>query len=218
MNNADVENINKELEKRIASNYAWNKKGDLTKEQIESHTTEELKQLLEDFKNNKEKIAANKVKKIVNELFAKYGEEGDNMIVFSAANVPERTTYESDDPLSSINFDREEGNKLCLPICRKWISFDDCYWDLKDKDPEKFAEWDKKWKKYFKDIDRLKKEIYKIEAIDSAEEFWKDDNDALNEYWYGVIAIMKDYKVVSFGIREDGLLCNRYGYQVVYEL
>lgn len=211
MNKADIENINKELKKRSASNYKWNEKGDLTKDEVMLRTTKELQQLIDDFKNNETKTAADKVKKIVDELFAKYGEEGDNMIVFSAAYVPERTTYECEEPLADINFNWREYNKLYLPICRNW----ECagYWDRKDRDAKELAEWDKKWEEYYKDIDRLKEEIYKIKEIVPAEELWEDDNDALNELWYGVVGIMKDYKVVSFVIREDGMLCDEDSYQ-----
>jgi len=38
-----------------------------------------------------------------------------------------------------------------------------------------------------------------------AEDFWKDNGDRLNEYWYGVIAITRNYKIVGFEMRNDGL-------------
>ena len=230
MNKADIENINKELKKRSASNYKWNEKGDLTKDDVMLRTTKELQQLIDEFKNNEAKTAADKVKKIVDELFAKYGEEDDNMIVFSAAYVPERTTYECDEPLADINFQRSipqgnsvqrEYNKLYLPICRNWECLS--YYDRKDRDAKELAEWDKKWEEYYNDIEHLKEEIYKIKEIVPAEELWEDDNDALNELWYGVVGIMKDYKVVSFVIRCDGMLCDEDSYQsfhnsIEYEL
>ena len=214
MNKADIENINKELKKRSASNYKWNEKGDLTKDEVMLRTTKELEQLLEDFKNNEAKTAADKVKKIVDEMFAKYGEKRDNMIVFSAANVPERTTYECDEPLADINFNWKDYNKLYLPICRNWKYVS--YWDRKDEDKKELEEWDKKWEEYYKDIERLKKEIYKIKDVHPASDLWDDDNDALNECWYGVVGIMKDYKVVSFVIRDDGMLCDEDSYQSCY--
>ena len=211
MNKADIENINKELKKRSASNYKWNDKGDLTKDDVMLRTTKELQQLLEDFKNNETKTATDKVKKIVDEMFAKYGTENDNMIVFSAAYVPERTTYEVDKPLADINFNWEKYNKLYLPICRNW----ECagYWDRQDRDKKELAEWDKKWKEYYKDVESLKKEIYKIKDVLPAEDLWEDDNEELNELWYGVVGIMKDYKVVSFVIRDDGMLGDEDSYQ-----
>lgn len=48
--------------------------------------------------------------------------------------------------------------------------------------------------------------------IKDAHDYWKDNSDALNEYWYGVIGIMKDYQVVAFVIRDDGMLCDKNGY------
>ena len=41
-----------------------------------------------------------------------------------------------------------------------------------------------------------------------SEDYYRYDNDALNDYWYGCIGIMKDYKIVSFVIREDGFPCS----------
>ena len=41
------------------------------------------------------------------------------------------------------------------------------------------------------------------------EEYWKNYGDRLNEYWYGVIAITRDYKIVGFEMRDDGLPQNR---------
>ena len=48
--------------------------------------------------------------------------------------------------------------------------------------------------------------------IKDAYDYWENDNGALNEYWYGVIGIMKDYKVVAFVIRDDGMLCDEKAY------
>ena len=42
---------------------------------------------------------------------------------------------------------------------------------------------------------------------------WEDNNASLNEYWHGVIGIMKDYRVVAFVIRNDGMLADKRGYE-----
>ena len=60
---------------------------------------------------------------------------------------------------------------------------------------------------YEKYIDPICDALDKCYIDWSAEDYYTDNNDALNEFWYGCIGIMKDYKVVSFVIRDDGLLC-----------
>ena len=211
MNTKDIENINNELAKREAANYVWLDGGELTKDDIMLRTNKELKQLLDDHINKQNNVASNNVKKIVDEMFAKYGKGDDNMIVISAAYCPERSTVDIDDPLGEINFCWYDYNKLYLPICRDW----DCrgYWARKEKTETEIAKWDEKWNEYDKDVERLIDEIYKINDVCTAEEYWKDDNDSLNECWYGVIGIMKDYRVVAFVIRDDGMLCDEDDYQ-----
>ena len=69
--------------------------------------------------------------------------------------------------------------------------------------------WGVKFDKLYELSDDLNTLLYAI-GIDDAENRWLDDNGALNEYWYGVVGITKDYKVVSFVIRDDGMLCDEY--------
>ena len=38
-----------------------------------------------------------------------------------------------------------------------------------------------------------------------AEEEFKDDGESINEYWYGIIAITRDYNIVKFIMRDDGV-------------
>ena len=52
--------------------------------------------------------------------------------------------------------------------------------------------------------------------VPSAYSYWEDDNDALNECWYGVIGIMKDYRAVAFVIRDDGMICDEEGYNTFH--
>lgn len=139
-----------------------------------------------------------KIKELVDRAFEEFGEEGDNILILSACYYPERNTVEIDEPLQSINFLKEDYNKLYFPIGRNWnIST----WRHKGEDDSKL---DVLHENYIEPI---------CSALDNccidcyAEDYYKDNNDALNEFWCGCIGIMKDYKVVSFVIRDDGLLC-----------
>ena len=143
-----------------------------------------------------------KIKELVDKAFEEFGEEDDNILILSACYYPDdaRDTYEIDEPLDRINFNKgSDYNNLYFPIGRNW--------DLDD------------WKKDGVDSDKYDTlyEVYTrpiCEALDQclidccAEDYYRDNNSALNDYWYGVIGIMKDYKVVSFVIRNDGLLCS----------
>ena len=155
-----------------------------------------------EFKKAKEKYIP-KIKKLVDKAFEEFGEKDDNILILSACYYPDdttRDTYEIDEPLDRINFNKgSDYNKLYFPIGRKW--------DLGD------------WKRIGIDADKVTTlyEVYTepiCEALNQcsidcyAEDYYRDDNDALNDYWCGCIGIMRDYKVVSFVIRQDGLLCD----------
>ena len=193
MNIIDLENIKKELAKREAANYAFEEGGDMSKDDITLRTTEELNVLVKEFNENTSANASVTIKKIVDEMFEKYAEEDDNMILLSAAFCPERTVYEVEEPFDCINFGWEKYNKLYFPICKEWG--DDDYVE------------------YTKDVDRIKAQLSKVDgACYDAEKFYERNNEALNECWYGVIGIMKDYRLVTFVIRDDGMLCDEGGY------
>ena len=160
---------------------------------------ERLKRI--EIKQAKEKLIP-KIKKMVDNAFGEFGKEGDNILLLSACYYSEdsRNTYEIDEPLYSINFNKgSDYNNLYFPIGRNW--------DLGN------------WERDGIDEDKLKAlyEVYTepiCEALNQcfidcyAEDYYRSDNDALNECWCGVIGVMRDYKIVSFVIRKDGLLCN----------
>ena len=132
------------------------------------------------------------LKNIVDKMFNKYGEEGDNMIVVWDANIFERDIWEGKNPLSDIYWKGfgNKYNKLYYHICAN-----------DEKTPDE----------YYVDLEKLKSILHNLKIKD-AYDYWKDNTDALNEYWYGVIGIMKDYQVVAFVIRDDGMLCDKNGY------
>jgi len=191
MNNIDIVNIKKELAKRKATNYEWKDGGEMAKDDIMLRTTKELNELLKDYENAKNNKISEKVHKLVDEIFEKYADEGDNMIPLSCAYRPEYRIYGNAgiEVYSSVMFSDIDGyndNPKVKPIARNWY------------------EEDKRWENYTNDLEKLVDEIFKTK-VPLAEDFWKDNGDRLNEYWYGVIAITRNYKIVGFEMRNDGL-------------
>lgn len=215
MNKFDIENIEKEITKREAANYKFTKGGDLTKDNIEAKSTKELKKLIKDFNNNKKSRSSDKIKSIVDEIFEKFGEDEDNMIVLGACNYYEDSRHISlsDDPLADINFDGfgHRYNKLAYPIGR---DFDISYHDW-GSDTDYEGEDDEKMQELYRLAQKIE-QFFKDLGLQNIEEYWDDNNDALNDLWYGVHAITKDYKIVTFVIRNDGMLCDEEGFDTFH--
>lgn len=185
MKDTDILNIRKVLEYRKIKP-RFKKGGDLSFEEINSKSTEELENLLTT--NNQSVIP--EIKALVDQIFQKFSDDPeDNMIALWAAHYDGHDVYDQGCPMTCISFDgfSHEYNKFYYPIGSAW--------DIKDVP-----------KKYQSLTNRLKEKC-ELVGIKSAEDYYKDDNDALNEIWYGVIGIMKDYRVVAFVIRNDGILC-----------
>ena len=191
MNDIDIANIKKELAKRKAANYKWKDGGEMTKDDVILHTTKELKAFLNDYENTKRNKISEKVHKLVDKIFEKYSNEDDNMIPLSCAYRPEYRLYGNTgiEVYTSITFNDEDGyndNAHVKPIARNWY------------------EDDERWDNYTKDLAKLV-DITTDAEIPYAEEYWKDYGENLNMYWYGVIAITRDYNIVGFEMRYDGL-------------
>lgn len=191
MNDIDIANIKKELAKRKAANYEWKDGGEMTKDDVILRTTKELKAFLNDYENAKRNKISEKVHKLVDEIFEKYSEKDDNMIPLSCAYRPEYRIYgdtgtEVYNSLMLSDIDGYNDNPYIKPIARNW------------------TEEDERWESYGEDLDKLDDEISKTK-VPYAEKYWENDGDRLNEYWYGVIAITRDYKIVGFEMRDDGL-------------
>ena len=191
MNNIDIGNIKKELAKRKAANYEWKDGGEMTKDDIMLCTTKELNALINDYENTKKNKISERVHKLVDEIFEKYAEKDDNMIPLSCAYRPEYRIYGDTgiEVYSSVTLSDIDGyndNPHIKPIARNWF------------------EEDERWENYTKDLAKLVDETSKAK-VPYAEEHWEDDGESLNEYWYGVIAITRDYKIVGFEMRDDGL-------------
>ena len=164
----------------------------ITKEELEKYSIDELKDKIYQFEHSEETKYTKELKNLVDEMFNKYGKEGDNMIAIWDANVYDRNINEGEDPLNDIYWKGFEHkyNKLYYPICSNDENVPD---------------------EYYKDIEKLTDILYNLKIKD-VYDYWENDNGALNEYWYGVIGIMKDYKVVAFVIRDDGMLCDERAY------
>jgi len=216
MNNIDIENINKELAKREAANYEWKKGGDFTREFIEEKSTDALNEYLKMFKKESEKNSRDEIKRLVDEAFEKYSTDPeDNMIVLGACYYSDESRYavDVDNPLENINFDGfgHRYNKLAYPIGR---DYDLDRWEYgsgqhEGKDQEKYDEMNKTIvQKILSMFDDL--------GLDNVQDYWEDNNEAINECWYGVHAITKDYQIVTFVIRDDGMLCDEESFERGY--
>ena len=191
MNKIDITNIKKELAKRKAADYKWKDGGEMTKDDVMLRTTKELNTLLKDYENVKKNKISDKVHKLVDYIFEKYAEKDDNMIPLSCVYRPEYRLYgeEGIEVYNSVLFSDIDGyndNTYVKPIARNWF------------------EEDERWQSYTEDLAKLVDETSKAK-VPYAEEQWENDGERLNEYWYGVIAITRDYKIVGFEMRDDGL-------------
>lgn len=206
MNKIDLENIKKELDKRIAENYTFENGGEMSKDEIISKTTEELNKLVDNFKNDKKKQAAEEIKKLVDIAFEKYSTDPtDNMLVIGACNYydEDRSVMYIDSPLEDIDFDgfNCKYNKFAHPIGR---NYDFTYYDF-DKRENHVGKDDEDMKAIMSIAKEIESKFKQI-GVDSIEDYWDEMNDEINELWCGVHAITKDYKIVAFVIRDDGWL------------
>lgn len=207
MNKIDIENIRKELNKREAAEYKFESGGDLSQSEILNTTTEDLNKMIKDFLDDGKTKASQEIKKIVDEIFKKYADATDNMIVLGACNYYDEDRHVSfvGEPLKEIDFDGfgHDYNKLAFPIGR---NYDLRAWNYDSGGYIGGADDDK--------YEGLMKEVKKIVdllpdlGLTDIEKYWDNDNDAINECWYGVHAITKDYQIVAFVIRDDGMLCD----------
>lgn len=190
MNDIDVKNIRKILEWRRQKPFL-EIGGIFPEEELDKVTTAELENWLKCSEDDHKP----KFKALVDAFFEKYGKEGDNIILLTSANNygsgATLVEYDEDTPwwsgeYSIINFDgfNHEYNKLFYPV---QIDGDD-------------EEGKKMWEEIV--------ELSSMVGITDAETYWTEESDdsSLNEMWYGVIGIMKDYKAVAFVIRDDGWL------------
>ena len=200
MNNIDIENIKKELAKRNAANYEWKDGGEITKDDIMLRTTKELNELIITFNDESNKIIAEQIKKQVDKIFEKWGKEDDNMILLTCVKRSDYHLWDVDEYdliLDAANWGWEKYNKLCYPV----MGYEDT-----DAEPKEYEEFEDE---VYNLYDLLGKSNYKWKATS----LFKTNNDGINEFWSGFSAITKDYKIVSFIMRYDGMLCDEEKYE-----
>ncbi len=222
MNKVDVKNLNailewRELERKVKAGPIIADGGDFSFNDLVNLTDKELQNRISNFEKIEKTNNANRLRKLVNKFFEKYGTESSNMIVLSGAYYPDdsdcRYVYEREDIINDIYWDGfgRKYNKLYYPCAVETLPAGD--WQSTNKLPEEerksvLAQWDK----YYKDLRPIHNLVRKL-GVPTAEKYYRDDSSALNEIWYGVIGIMKDYRVVSFVIRNDGMLCDEDSYE-----
>ena len=108
MNKIDIENI-KEVLKVRKYQPEFQEGGDLSWEQITSKTTEELEAMVISEERKLRQEASDEIKKLVDEAFAKFSEEGsdDNMIALGSCCYYDdsRHVSETGNPIDCIDFD-----------------------------------------------------------------------------------------------------------------
>lgn len=203
----------RELSRKVSKGADYDTAGEIKFDVLSEYSDDELNQKMQEFEEAEKRKASDKFRSLVDAFFEKWGDEGDNMIVLSGAYVPERTTYEMDDPVNDIYWNQSKYNKLYHAVGRQQPSNN--YYAVRDIPKAEREEREKLWDQFWADMEPIQKEARKLK-IPTAEEYWEDDNHALNEFWCGVIGVMKDYRIVSFVIRDDGMLCDEEGYETFH--
>lgn len=203
----------RELSRKVSKGADYDEAGEIKFDVLSEYSDDEINQKIKEFEETEKRKAADKFRSLVDAFFEKWADEGDNMIVLSGAYVPERTTYEMDDPVNDINWWWTKYNQLYYAVGSQKPSNN--YWAIRDLSADDRTERQKMWNQFQADMTPIQKEARKLK-IPTAETYWEDDNDALNEIWYGVIGVMKDYRIVSFVIRNDGMLCDEEGYETFH--
>ena len=218
MNKTDVKNMKsllkwRELSRKVSKGADYDMEGEIKFDVLSEYSDDELNQKIQEFEEAEKKKAAGKFRSLIDAFFEKWGDEGDNMIVLSGAYVPERMTEEMEDPVNDINWYWTKYNQLYHAVGSQQPSCSySAVCDLPKAEREKR---EKLWDQFWADMEPIQKEARKLK-IPTAEKYWEDDNDALNELWCGVIGVMKDYRIVSFVIRDDGMLCDEEGYETFH--
>lgn len=137
-------------------------------------------QLLIDKKSDLE-LSIDSCKALIDKIFSQDENIGCNMILLQSIRDYDGFEMIDDgyDTYNSINWEWEKYNKLCYPISM-----------YDDEDEEKLVDINKVIKRLLCKIPN------DIDITDT------------NELWYKVFAVTKDYKIVSFIIRYDGMLSN----------
>lgn len=191
MNSTDIKNMELIIEFQNEFKSRWKEGGDITAKEIWSLSSDTIKRNIEQYKLLQKQDKSTKIKELVDKIFAicnKPDDEDANTIILTAANRYDGCRHASpaDEPFDVIDWGHfaHKYNSLVFPVNK----------EIKDNPKANDL--------YI----QLKQEIASL-GIPDAEDYWRE-SDAVNEVWYGCIGIMKDYKIVAFIVRNDGMLLN----------
>lgn len=200
MNDIDKKNIEKVLEKR---KLILEDGGEIDKDKLENTPTSELEILLKNYNDGVKGDLSLEISSKVNQIFDKFSyDPEDNMIILWAVSKDEDGyVFELDWPLESIDFDGfgHSYNKFAYPVGREWGEKE--MWSIEED--------------Y---VDPIRNLVRKLPGFIDIETFFEQDRGSINIYWTGVYAITRDYKLISFIIRDDGMMGNNSNIQTLYDL
>lgn len=207
MNNIDEKNIEKIINIRKT---VFDEGGEFTVDILNSMPINELEQMLFEHKNKKHVSICQEIKKNVDKLFEDYGDEESNMIALESC-VQDcdggRDLFVDDNPLTEINF--AKGYRY-----NKWVN--PIGYELFDKPYTECSDQEKNTRNEFKKMSREIIRLIHEDGVEPIDDFF-DHNDSVNQFWHGCYGITRDYKLVSFVIRCDGLLLNNEEPSVIYD-
>lgn len=185
MNKIDYENIKKEIASRAVK---YDEGGELSIEYIQRQEVGTLLDIIKDYENRAQVAKTNNLKSLIDDMFQKYGDEENNMIVLESVYAPDRHLKE-EDPME-LPFVNYKWNKLAFPVGMEWnaTEYDDVFEDYNDM------------------VENIKSVLFELDAPNANELFAEDDS--INECWYGVTALTRNYEYVYFVLRDDGILLN----------
>ena len=193
MNRIDVKNIEMCIKAREAQIFHLEQGGDMTYEDIDKHSTEELKELIKQFYESKKEQFFDLFKRKVDNFFKKYTdfEEVQNVIVIGACNSENRYINKIDpsDIFAVINFDKHQFNKKLYAVGSEENAYETENNDFVDGTRDLYD--DLVLNEYILPIDK-----------------YFAHTDSINDVWYGCYGITPQYEIISFIMRKDGVLLN----------
>lgn len=191
MNTYDIENIKKIIKSRKPILYS--DKGEESVDKFQTMSTDELKSIVNDFQNNLVKKASEEFKEIVKYLFDTYAKKKDNIIILSECYGD----YDGGRELHSV-----DGDEFST------------YTDFSDIDFSTYNKWAKTLKFVGAKEDVTEKynilwKLMPILKIPTASYIY-DEDEGVNCYWHGYVAVTKDYKIVTFICRDDNMMADDY--------
>lgn len=200
MNDIDRNNINKILEKR---KLVLEDGGELEKDWLENSSTSDLEELLKDYEDDKKRDLSLEIRTKVHQIFNEFSDDPeDNMIILWAVYKDEDGyVCEIDWPLESIDFNGfgHKYNDFAYPVGREW----------KEKEMKRIE---------VDYVDPIKELVKKLPGFIDIENFFEKDRSSINIYWCGVYAVTRDYRLISFVIRDDGMMGNKEDIETLFEL